>query len=116
MGRKITWFFIVFMITAGFSAVNLAAGSGSPEAVTAADPDIRLDELSLRLTPLTREELKVEAEAWLKLLQAKATVISTAEIAVKYRQGGTLQGRGYQRRAQRCGRGEGNTGRGNRRR
>jgi len=77
-------FFIVSLLAAGFSAVSLAAGSGSPEAVTTADPDIRLDELSLRLTPLTRDELKVEAEAWLKLLQAKATEISTAEISVKY--------------------------------
>ncbi len=85
MEGKIFQFFIVFLLAALFSAVSLAAGSETLKAVTTADPDIPLDELSLRLTPLTRDKIKVEAEAWLQLLQAKATAISVAEISVKYR-------------------------------
>lgn len=55
------------------------------EAVTTADPAIPVDELELRLKPLTRAELKVEADGWLQLLQDKVREISTAEIASKYK-------------------------------
>lgn len=85
MKRKCFWFLVITLLAAGFSVAGLAAGSDSPKAVTTSDPDVPLDELKLRLIPLTHDELKVEAEAWLKLLQSKATEISTAEIAVKYR-------------------------------
>jgi small conductance mechanosensitive channel len=55
------------------------------EAVTAADPGIPVDELELRLRPLTRCELQAEVDAWLPLLQDKVRDISEAEIAVKYK-------------------------------
>jgi small conductance mechanosensitive channel len=51
--------------------------------VTTADPEIPLDELGLKLKPLKRAELKVEADGWLGVLEAKVKEISTAEIAVK---------------------------------
>ena len=72
-------------------AVVLSAGpwAGVPvlaaQAVTTADPGVPVDELELRLKPLTREQLKVEADGWLLLLQAKVREISTAEIAAKYK-------------------------------
>jgi len=53
------------------------------KAVTTADPEIPEDDLGLKLKPLKRAELKVEADAWLGLLEAKVKEISTAEIAVK---------------------------------
>jgi small conductance mechanosensitive channel len=53
---------------------------------TTGDPDIAEDELQLRLKPLLRAELKTEADAWLQLLEDKVREISTAEIAVKYKQ------------------------------
>jgi len=53
------------------------------KAVTTADPEIPKDDLGLKLKPLQRAELKVEADAWLGLLEAKVKEISTAEIAVK---------------------------------
>jgi len=62
-----------------------SAGLRADEAVTVADPEIPKDELELRLKPLTRDQLKVEADAWLRLLQAKVKEISTAEIAAKYK-------------------------------
>ena len=53
------------------------------KAVTTADPEIPKDDLGLKLKPLKRAELKVEADAWLGLLEDKVREISTAEIAVK---------------------------------
>lgn len=53
------------------------------KAVTTADPEIPQEDLGLKLKPLKRAELKVEADAWLGLLEAKVKEISTAEIAAK---------------------------------
>jgi small conductance mechanosensitive channel len=71
---------VAAVLFTGFSGALLAE-----QAVTTADPTIPLDELELRLKPLTRAQLKVEADGWLQLLQAKVREISTAEIAAKYK-------------------------------
>ena len=55
------------------------------KAVTAADAAVPVEELELRLKPLTRCELQAEAAAWLDVLQQKVREISEAEIAVKYK-------------------------------
>jgi small conductance mechanosensitive channel len=55
----------------------------SGEAISTADPAIPLDELELIVRPLTREELVVEADAWMALLKAKVREISDAELAAK---------------------------------
>jgi small conductance mechanosensitive channel len=68
------------ILSVGFNGVLRAE-----EAVTTADPAIPVAELELRLKPLTRAQLKVEADGWLQLLQAKVREISTAEIAAKYK-------------------------------
>jgi small conductance mechanosensitive channel len=60
------------------------AGDPAPRAQTTADPHIPVDELVLRLQPLTKDELRVEAEAWRDLLKAKVKELSDAEIAVRY--------------------------------
>ncbi len=57
------------------------------EPVTAGDPDISIDHLKLRVKPLTRAELAVEAEAWRDLLKAKVQEISELHIGHKERQG-----------------------------
>jgi len=59
--------------------------AGDLKAVTTGDPAIPVDELALRLRPLTRCELQAESTAWLLLLQDKVRDISEAEIAVKYK-------------------------------
>ena len=74
----------------GFATqTSLAEGDGDCaadiKAVTAGDPAIPVDELELRLRPLTRCELQAESAAWLSLLQSKVRDISEAEIAVKYK-------------------------------
>ncbi len=55
------------------------------ESITSSDPRIPVEELKLRLKPLTRAEVKVEVDAWQLLLQEKVREISTTEIAVSYK-------------------------------
>ncbi|HHH43935.1 MAG TPA: mechanosensitive ion channel [Gammaproteobacteria bacterium] len=75
---------VVFLMSPGLWGNGLFAGSAKESPVTTANPEIPLDELALRLNPLTRSELVVEADGWQQLLQAKAQEITTAEIGVKY--------------------------------
>jgi small conductance mechanosensitive channel len=72
---------ILLLLTPGMQAAVLSADT----AVTTSDPDIAEDELKLRLKPLMRAQLKVEADAWLQLLEGKVSEISAAEIGVKYK-------------------------------
>lgn len=78
----------VGMLSLVAGAAVAEGNSDCPEglkAVTAADAAIPVDELGLRLKPLTRCELQAESAAWLRLLQDKVRDISEAEIAVKYK-------------------------------
>jgi small conductance mechanosensitive channel len=70
---------IFLVLTVALPASVLSAD----KAVTTSDPEIAQEDLKLKLKPLMRAELKVEADAWLHLLEDKVTEISTAEIAVK---------------------------------
>ena len=79
MNRILRALLIFLLLTAALPASVLSAD----KAVTASDPKIPQDDLKLLLKPLRRAELKVEADAWLRLLEDKASEISTAEIAVK---------------------------------
>ena len=65
-------------------AISMPASVLSADkAVTTGDPEIAQEDQKLKLKPLLRSELKVEADAWLQLLEDKVKQISTAEIAVK---------------------------------
>lgn len=55
----------------------------APAPVTPGDPKIAVSDLKLLVTPLTQEELVVEANAWQGLLKKKATEISKLQIDVK---------------------------------
>jgi small conductance mechanosensitive channel len=50
-------------------------------------PEMAMDELRLRVKPLTVEELVAEADAWLEVLKTTATGISYAEIASRSAEG-----------------------------
>ena len=50
--------------------------------VTTGKPDISVEELKYRLHPLTKDDLSVEADAWLQLLKEHGQVLSRAQIAV----------------------------------
>jgi len=71
------------LILLALTIVLPATVVSADKAVTTSDPEIPKDDLGLKLKPLQRAELKVEADAWLGLLEAKVKEISTAEIAVK---------------------------------
>ncbi len=59
--------------------------AAAPAAQTAGDPAVPLEELKLMLRPLTKDELVVEADAWLALLKAKVAEISKYELGVKHK-------------------------------
>jgi small conductance mechanosensitive channel len=71
------------LILLALTIVLPATVVSADKAVTTSDPEITETDLSLKLKPLQRAQLKVEADAWLGLLEAKVKEISTAEIAVK---------------------------------
>ncbi|SHO50379.1 mechanosensitive ion channel family protein [Desulfopila aestuarii] len=57
--------------------------SAPPESTTSKRTDIPIDELELLVKPLTKDELIIEADAWLALLKTKVEEVSAAEIAIK---------------------------------
>jgi len=73
----------MLLLTFGMSTAVLSADPAADAAVTTSNPEIPRDDLKLKLKPLMRAELKVEADAWLHLLEDKVKEITTAEIAVK---------------------------------
>jgi small conductance mechanosensitive channel len=77
MNKMLPSAFMLLLLTFGMSAAVLSADTSVAEAVTASDPEIPHDDLSLRLKPLMRAQLKVEADAWLQLLEDKVSEIST---------------------------------------
>ena len=65
------------------SASSAAEGDKKPGPLTTGDPAIPTAELALLLTPLSKDELLIEAEAWRGIVRAKAQEIARAEIAVR---------------------------------
>jgi small conductance mechanosensitive channel len=63
-------------------AAEPPAAPEAPAPVTASDPAVPVSELELRLLPLTKAELDVEAGAWMQLLANKVRQIADAEIDV----------------------------------
>ena len=85
MNRILRPLFMIFMIVLGCVSTPLVAEKASGKAQTTGNPEIPVDELEIKLRPLMRGEMKVETDAWLKLLEGKVTEISKADIAVKYK-------------------------------
>lgn len=54
--------------------------------VTTSNANIDLGELKFALTPLTKDELTIEVDAWLAIVKARATIVSEAEILVSQKQ------------------------------
>lgn len=52
---------------------------------TASNPQISYDQLKLILTPLTKDELLIEARLWQKLVKSKAMEIAEKEISIRDR-------------------------------
>ena len=68
-------------------AVTATRGDSSslPDAVT--NPAISLEELEIRLVPLTRDELAALAEVWRDIVKTKATEAMEDQLAVKAAEG-----------------------------
>ncbi|RPJ16330.1 MAG: mechanosensitive ion channel family protein [Deltaproteobacteria bacterium] len=78
-----------YSLTAGamvMAAIMILAGAPAwaegekPAPTTTADPAVPLNEFDLLLRPLTKDDLKVEAEGWLGLLKEHATRVSRNKI------------------------------------
>ena len=65
----------MMMIVASLTAQD------APAPVTTTDPAVSEEQLGWQVRPMTKDELVVEADAWLTLLRAKTSEISDAEIA-----------------------------------
>ena len=78
---------LVQLVIVAIGASLTPAHGESPDyaPVTAQDPLIQKDHLQILLTPLTQDELAVEADAWMELVKEKVRQISNAEIAVKFK-------------------------------
>lgn len=66
-------FFLALLVS--FVSASIAAeeeAQDAPEAVTTADAEIPVEELTLLLKPLTKDLLLVEADAWQAMPQEKA--------------------------------------------
>lgn len=56
------------------------------QAITIQNIHIDLAELDYAITPLTKDELAIEVEAWLAVVKEKATILSEAEIYISQKQ------------------------------
>ncbi|BCG63346.1 MAG: small conductance mechanosensitive channel [Methyloprofundus sp.] len=52
--------------------------------LSSTNPQIELDVLDIVMAPLTVEELKTEADGWLKLIKASAHKVAKAKLRIKY--------------------------------
>ena len=63
----------IFAITAG----------GNHTSISSTNPQISLDELDIIMAPLTVDELKAEADGWLKLIKESAHKVADAKLRIK---------------------------------
>lgn len=69
--------------SSGDTASEHGAAPPAYSAHTAIDPRVPQDQLRVMVKPLTKSELQVEADAWFKLLRAKAREIAGVRMGVK---------------------------------
>lgn len=60
------------------------ASSGSHTSISSTNPQIPLDELDIIMAPLTIDELKTEADGWLKLVKASAHKVADEKLHIKF--------------------------------
>lgn len=66
------------------AAVALGADAPAPpKPLTTGDPGVAVEELHILLIPLTKDELAVEVDGWIRLVRAKAMEIGAAEIGLR---------------------------------
>ena len=71
------------LLITGSSNANAAETAKTPSPVTTQDPNIPLDQFELKLGAMTADELFIEADGWLKLLQADAQKVYAKKLEIK---------------------------------
>lgn len=83
------WFMFVIFLSTLLSTTVLPGQEASEEAAdkptptTTVDPRIPLEQLKVLVKPLTKEELQVEADGWMKLLRQKAKQVAAVRLGVQ---------------------------------
>jgi len=77
---KLIWLALALMLS---TTLLVANEEKTAVAVTTEDPEIPLDQFELKLGHMTSDELFVEADAWLKLLQADAKKVYDKKLEIK---------------------------------
>ncbi|MEN8180117.1 MAG: mechanosensitive ion channel domain-containing protein [Pseudomonadota bacterium] len=77
--------FLLIIITPSLLADYLTECPEGVAVQTTNDPQIPMDELEIRLKPMTRCELAEETKGWMGILKAKAQEISDEELVSKYK-------------------------------
>jgi len=78
---------VVLVLFAALAVTAPAQPPAPPTPKTTANPAIAKAELDLLLLPLTKAELVVEADGWLRVLQERVAALSQAEIAASKAEG-----------------------------
>jgi small conductance mechanosensitive channel len=82
--RSRAWVAVLFallvLLPAAVVAQDGGKGAEAPKAVTSGDPSVSVEELQLRLEPLTKSELQTEAAAWFEEVRKVMAGISEAQI------------------------------------
>lgn len=79
---------LLLTLLVSFSSLSASKNPDSTtyQAITASNNNIDISELEFALMPLTKAEVAIEVDAWLRLLKEKATIVSEAEILVSKKQ------------------------------
>ncbi len=85
---------LAFLAWASFLTQVLARGDTPPpkDPASVVDPSMGIDELTLRLAPLSREELGAVAESWFEIVKSKTEEVVEAQLAVANEAGTTAEG------------------------
>jgi small conductance mechanosensitive channel len=78
----LVWLGIQFVAVVG-TAQEPSAEENTYQAVTASDSVIAVDRLKIQLRPLTKDELEVEANEWLKQLRSQITEVGATELKIQ---------------------------------
>ena len=83
------WKTAVMLLVMGIVALSPLMGIAAEEKkkppekpVTTGNPDIAIEELNHRLSPLTKDDLAVEADGWLQVIKKHSQELSDTQIAV----------------------------------
>ncbi len=76
---------LFFLLLLWSMAPNYAsADAAGPSPITTVNPNISLEELDIIAAPLLVEELKIEADGWLKLIKASAQNVAKTKVRIRH--------------------------------